>query len=200
VLGISAKETEQILKDVSKSGRLEKRPLNIKDAKGAPLQVLCSVVATRDDKGAFVGADITLHPVAEAVRSDFITADKQLDTKDESYYQIYFQAQIKTLWELAVQLGGKKLGANLDRIINETSERNVWAVSLKDGQATIELRTSHADVYRALLAKAVAYVATIVGKKAVAKGMQRVDDQLDPWLMAQVSDLRATQLFKDLLI
>lgn len=200
VLSISSKDSEALLKDVSKSGRLEKRPLEIKDAKGAPLQVLCTVVATRDDKGAFVGADITLHPVADAARSDFMTSGKSLDTKDESYYQTYFQAQIRTLWDLAVQLGGKKLGANLDRIINETAERNVWAVSLKEGQATIEVRTAHADVYRALLAKAVAYVATIVGKKAVAKGMQRVDDRLDPALMAQVSDLRATQLFKDLLI
>jgi len=200
VLGITAKETEQLLKDVSKSGRLDKRPLEIKDAKGAKVQVLCTLVATRDEKGGFIGADMTLHVVADASRSDFITPGQRLDTKDESYYQVYFQAQMKTLWELTVQLGGKKLGANLDRIISETAERNVWAVSLKDGQAAVEVRAAHADVYRALLAKAVAYVVTIVGKQAVTKGMQRVDDRLDPWLMAQVSDLRATQLFKDLLI
>ena len=101
---------------------------------------------------------------------------------------------------MAVQLGGKRLGANLDRIINETAQRNVWPISLQDGQATIELRSAHADVYRALLAKAVAYVASIVGKQAVTKGMQRVDDRLDPWIMAQVTDLRASQLFKDLLL
>ncbi len=200
VLGLPPKDVDQLLKDVSKAGRLDKRALEIKDSKGAVVQVLCSIVATRDDKGGFVGADVTLHAIADSGRSDFITVDKHLDTKDESYYQIYFQAQIKTLWEMAVQLGGKRLGANLDRIINETAQRNVWPISLQDGQATIELRSAHADVYRALLAKAVAYVASIVGKQAVTKGMQRVDDRLDPWIMAQVTDLRASQLFKDLLL
>ncbi len=200
VLGISAKDGEQLLKDVSKAGRLEKRLLEIKDTKGAVLQVLCTVVATKDDKGGFVGADITLRPVADTARSDFITVDKHLDTQDESFYQVYFQSQIKVLWDLAVQLGGKKLGANLDRIINETSERNVWAIKMQDGQVKVEQRSTDADVYRALLAKAVAYVVSIVGKKAVAKGMQSVDQRTDPHILEQVGELRASQLFKDLLI
>ncbi|HEX2618997.1 MAG TPA: serine/threonine-protein kinase, partial [Phototrophicaceae bacterium] len=200
VLNIPAKETEQLLQAVSKAGRLDKHPLEIKDSKGAKIQVMCSAIATRDDKGAFVGADLTLHAVADSARSDFITVEKRLDTKDESFYQVYFQAQIKTLWDLAVQLGGKKLGANLDHIINETAERNIWAISVQGGQAKIELRSTDADVYRALLAKAVAYVVSIVGKQAVARGMQRVDERTDPTIMAQVGELRASQLFKDLLI
>jgi hypothetical protein len=200
VLGLPPKDIEQLLKEVSKAGRLEKVPLTIKDSKGAGVQVLCTIVATRDDKGAFVGADLTLHPIADSNRSDFITVEQHLGTKDESYYQTYFHTQLKALWELAVQLGGRKLGANLDRIINETAERNVWAISLKDGDAKIELRAAHADVYRALLAKAVAYVVGIVGKKAVAREMQRIDDRIDPRIMEQVSELRALQLFKDLLI
>ncbi|MFN8372779.1 MAG: protein kinase [Anaerolineae bacterium] len=200
VLGISAKESEQLLKEVSKSGRLDKRPLELKDGKGALVQVLCTIVATRDDKGGFVGADISMRPVADQVRSDFITVDKRLDTQEETYYQTYFQIQIKTLWDLAIQLGGRKLGANLDRIINETAQRNVWAISLQDGQAKVDQRSAAADVYRALLAKAVAYVVSIVGKKAVAKGMQSVDERTDPRILAQVGELRASQLFKDLLI
>jgi hypothetical protein len=189
-----------LLKDVSKSGRVDKLPMEIKDAKGAKVQVICTVVATRDDRGGFVGADLTLHPVADPARSDFITMEKHLDTKNESYYETYFQTQVKTLWDLAVQLGGKKLGANLDKIISETAQRNVWAISVKDGQATVDTRTANVDVYRALLAKGVAYVASIVGKQAVARGMQKVDDRLDAKLMEQVADLRATQLFKDLLV
>jgi serine/threonine protein kinase len=200
VLGISQKEADQLLKDVSKSGRLDKRPLEIKDTKGAIVQVLCAVVATKDDKGGFVGADITLRPVADDARSDFITVDKTLDTQEESYYQTYFQSQMKTLWDLAVQLGGKKLGTNLDRIINETSQRNVWAIAMQDGQVKMEQRSAAVDVYRALLAKAVAYVASIVGKKAVAKGMQSVDERTESNILSKVGELRASQLFKDLLI
>lgn len=200
VLKITPQETEQLLQGVNKTGKIEKRPLEIQDSKNAKIQVLCTIIATRDDKGSFVGADITLHPIADADRSDFITVDKHLDTKDESYYQVYFQAQIKTLWELAVQLGGKKLGTNLDRIITETAQRNVWAITVANGQANIELRSADADVYRALLAKAVAYVVSIVGKQAVARGMQRVDDRTDPSVMAKVGELKASQFFKDLLI
>jgi hypothetical protein len=200
VLNIPAKEADQLLKEVSKTGRLDKRPLEIKDTKGVLVQVLCTVVATKDDKGGFIGADITLRPIADSARSDFVTVDKRLDTQEETYYQTYFQAQIMTLWELAVQLGGKKLGANLDRIINETAQRNVWAIAVQDGQTKVEQRSAATDVYRALLAKAVAYVVTIVGKKAVAKGMQSVDQRTDPRILEQVGELRASQLFKDLLI
>jgi serine/threonine protein kinase len=200
VLNIPAKETEALLKEVSKTGKLEKRQLTIKDTKGATVQVLCTVVATKDDKGGFVGADITLRPVADSDRSDFVTVEKRLDTSEETFYQTYFQEQIKMLWELAVTLGGKKLGANLDRIINETAQRNVWAISLQDGQAKVDLRSADSDVYRALLAKAVAYVVSIVGKKAVMKGMQTVDARTDARVLEHVGELRATQLFKDLLV
>lgn len=200
VLHLPAKTTDALLKEVSKTGRLDRRPLDIVDSKGVTVQVLCTAVATRDDKGAFVGADFTLHPQADVARSDFITVDKHLDTRDEGYYQVYFQEQVKTLWDLAVQLGGKRLGSNLDRILNETAERNVWAIQVQNGDAGIETRSADADVYRALLAKAVAYVAGIVGKQAVARGMQRVEDRMDPHIMTQVGELRASQLFKDLLI
>lgn len=198
VLNIPAKEADVMLKEVSTMGRLDKHPLEVKDAKGAKVQVLCTIVATRDDKGGFVGADMTLHPVADTERSDFITVEEHLDTQEKSYYQTYFQAQVKTLWELAVQLGGRKLGANLDRIINETAQRNVWAITMQDGQAKIEQPITQADIYRALLAKAVAYVVSIVGKKTVAKGMQSVDARTDYHILEQVSELRASQLFKDL--
>ncbi len=200
VLGISPKEAEQLLKEVSKAGRLDRRALDIKDSKGVGIQVITTIVATKDDKGGFVGADITLRPVSDPARSDFVTVDKRLDTQEKTFFETYFQSQIRTLWDLAVQLGGKKLGANLDRIITETAQRNVWPISMRDGQATVEQSSTDADVYRALLAKAVAYVVTIVGKKAVAKGMQSVDDRTDPHILGQVSELRASQLFKDLLV
>jgi serine/threonine-protein kinase len=199
VLGISSKEADQLLRDVNKAGQVDKRALDIKDSKGVVVQVLCTMVATRDDKGGFVGADVTLRPVADNARSDFITVEKHLDTQEETFFQTYFQAQMLALWEMVVQLGGRRLGANLDRIVNETAERNSWPITVRDGQASVDTRSADADVYRALLAKAIAYGVSIVGKKSVAKGMQSVDARTAPQILDKVAELRASQVFKDLL-
>lgn len=203
VLGFNRSVTDQLMKDIGKTGNVNDLELEILDSRGKMLTVHCNATATRDDKGAFVGADIALTPQAasssQSVAIDFDTVDKRLDTMQETYLQTYFRAQLEALRDLLVQLGGKRLSKNLEAIINETAQRNVWPVSMQDGQLQVELRTTDADIYQALLAKAIAYAVQVTGKRPVAKQMQAVDNRLDANVLSFVKELGLTTLFKDLL-
>ena len=156
-----------------------------------------SATATQDDKNAFVGADITLKPIHEVIvnTNDYDTVDRRIDTTDESYMQTYFILQMESLRNSMVQLGGKRLGSNLDKIINDTAQRNVWPVTMVDGKIDIDLHTNDADVYRALISKGIAYAVSLVGKKMVIKGMQVVDKQFDANDLRVVSELKIYDLF-----
>lgn len=198
VLGVDRKLAEQIIQQIGKAGKLDSQRLDVRDSYRRNVSVKLSAVATRDDKGGFVGADFTLNPIQEIVVSGadgFDTVDKRIDTTDESYLQLYFIKQMQALRTSAVQLGGKRLGDNLDRIINETAQRNVWPITMHNGEINIDLKSNDADVYRALLSKGIAYAVGLVGKKMVMKGMQSVDKQLDNHILSVVGELKLYELF-----
>lgn len=197
VLGIPREQADALIQQIGKHGQMDRQSLDIEVGSGAVINVWCSATATRDDKGAFVGADITLQPVMGDIRaaSDSSTALNAMDTTEETFLQTYFIKQMTALRAAVVQLGGPRLGRNLDRIINETAERNVWAVHMSDGQIQVDMQAAEVDVYRALLAKGIAYGVTLVGKKMIMKGLQAVDKQLDDHLLNFVKELRLYDLF-----
>lgn len=197
VLGVERQTTEQFIQQVGKRGRVGEERIDIKDAFGTTVSVMWSATATQDDKNAFVGADITLKPIQDVIvnTNDFQTMDKRVDTTDESFMQTYFSRQMQALRDSMVQLGGKRLGTNLDKIINDTAQRNVWPVTMFDGRINIELQSNNPDVYRALLAKGIAYAVGMVGKKMVIKSMQAVDKQLDASILKVVDQLKIYELF-----
>ncbi len=197
VLGIDRKQTEALMQQIGKSGQLNAQQLDIKDNQGVVISVMCSAMATRDDKNEFVGADITLKPIQDVIvpmGDSGITMDT-MDTTEESFLQLYFIKQMGALRTSVIQLGGPRLGRNLERIINETAERNVWPVSMTEGNLQVDLREGEVDVYRALLAKGIAYGVSLVGKKMVLKGMQSVDKQLDERMLIFTKELRLYDLF-----
>jgi len=197
VLGIERPQADQLIQEVGKTGKVSEKRLDIKDSRGNIIGVWCSATATRDDKGAFVGADITIKPVQDTIApaSEPTLTAKTFDTSEESFLESYFIKQMTALRSSMVQLGGQRLGRNLDTIINETAQRNVWPVSMENGQIKVEVKNTDADVYRALLAKGIAYAVHLVGKKMVIKGMQAVDKQLDSRMLEFVRDFRLYELF-----
>jgi len=193
VLGIQPKVADQLVKDAGKNGRVEIQQLDLRDARGGTVSVACTAIATYDDKRAFVGMDVTLRPLVADLHGDvvveFPTVQANLDSKEETYLQTYFTAQIKALQNLLIQLGGRRVGANLERIINETAQRNVWPVTMQDGQVQVQLKSSDADIYRALLAKGVAYATSVTGERIVKKEMQATDQRIDPRIVEFVKEL-----------
>jgi serine/threonine protein kinase len=201
VIGVDRKTADQIIQDVNKGKRVLEQPITITDSQGNKLAVLCTAAATHDDKGAFVGADISLQVLRESEDqfADFKTISERLDTIEESFLQTYFTAQLESIRNLLMNMGGKRVAANLEKIINETSQRNVWPVSMRDGKIDVNLRSTDSDIYRALLAKAITYAASVMGPKLVAKEMAAVDKKMDARVLGLIQQLGLQELLKELL-
>lgn len=179
IIGLDSETVEQLIQEIGETGRVSERQLTLQDARGAPFAVFCGGVATYDNDGAFVGADITLRRAASTPDSRPDTIAIDLNTKDETMLQMYFTAQVEALHELLIRLGGQRLGSNLETIINETSQRNVWPVNMQSGRVHVELKITDVDVYNALLSKAAAFARSVSGPSMVRKKMQGIDKTMD---------------------
>jgi hypothetical protein len=184
VLGVTPQVAQQLIKDVSALGQIDSRKVDAKDAEGD----------TYDNKKNFVGSDFTLKPIWPGVEETKIIESpsqvEKLDSTEESYLQVYFTTQYGALQKLLTQVGGKRLSEHLDKIINETAERNVWPVKAQNGQLTINLKSSDADSYRALLAKSVTYANMVIGDRIVAREMNAVDAKMNPKILEYVQAFR----------
>jgi len=200
VLGCDPGVAQDIMQAISEAGGIDEIALEITDSQGKQWQVGCSALATRDDDGTFVGADITLRMMTEATNlEDISSIQKPADTREENYLQEYFKVQVETLHTLLQQWAGKKVSRYLEDIINETGQRNVWPVSMDNGYITVQLKRSDTDIYQALLARAISYTAGIVGDKIVMKELQRINDKTNPVALQFVKRLGLDDLYQDIL-
>ena len=202
VLGTAKDLLDQFFTTLAQSGQVDEWELAIYDAKGTQFPVLVSAVATKDDRGDFVGADITLKlPSADDGPStgSFQTMEHRLNIREETIVHAYFSAHIDAMYDLMTKWTGKRAGATLENIINETAERNVWAVHMSDGHVTVEIKSADADIYRALIAKATAYAIKVIGKKVVRNTVRGVDGELDEQTLQVAHQLGLQDVFDELL-
>ena len=191
-----------IMEEISQSGKSAKREIEITDSRNKKQRVMCSGVATKDDDGTFVGADITLTPIPNVtdVPSEAIEViHGTMDTREADYLRQYFTAQIDGLYEMMIQWAGKRVAQNLEDIINETSQRNVWAVSMKRGNVTLELKRNDEDVYQALMARAITYAASILGEKQVVQEIEYINKNVDSSAMKYIQAIGLDKLYQDIL-
>jgi hypothetical protein len=194
VLTISPKIVEKLISDLNRTPQVSIPHLEIRDAQGNINFVDLSAIATYDAKKKFVGADITLHSAIDInqgeVKIDFVDSEEYLNTTEESFLQNYFNIQLAGILDLLVQMGGTKLRSNLQMILNETAERNSWPFVINENKFGIDVRSANADIYRALLAKAVAYADTVVGDRVVRKHIQAVESKIDAQTLRVAENLR----------
>lgn len=203
VLGIDAKIAKQILDTINSKGELDNVHLSITDSKGKAQEVSLSALATRDDDGTFVGADIHLQHLpkdSDAPPSEeFVTVQQMMDTQERAYLQEYFITQLEALYELMVNWAGKKVAVYMQDIINETAQRNVWPVTMEKGHVTAELKKTDVEVYQALLARGMVYAASIIGQNQVIKEMQYINKKTNPNVLNFAKTLGLDELYKSLL-
>jgi serine/threonine protein kinase len=200
VLKADKKRLHDLFSELTRSGQVYDAELSIEDSKGKQFKVLFSALATQDDQGEFIGADVSLKPANQEVQSNsFQTAEKPMDTRQETVIQFYFSAHVEALYKLMVQWAGKRAGNNLERIINETAERNVWPIQMSDGHITVELRRTDVDIYRALIAKSVTYAIKVLGAKVVRKTVEGVDKGFDDHTLQVAQSLGLQVVFDELL-
>lgn len=203
VLGCDEALADKMMAEIGSVGFVENWLIEITDTQGHHRQVRCMALATRDDDDKFVGADITLEIIPDATDptlvGGFSSAQRPQDSREENFLQNYFKSQIASLFDLVVQWGGKKVGRSLEEIINETGKRNVWPVTMSNGNITVQLTRSDTDIYQALLARGISYAASIIGPKLVRRELERVNKKTDPAVFGFVKKLGLDQLYDEIL-
>ena len=200
VLGIDQKTADQYLKDVNRFGHLSVQAVELRSGNGEVIRASLRGSATFDDEGNFIGADFALQPKEDPGTADTIhpgSAEVELATSENTHLELYFGSQLQGLRTLLVSAGGPRFGTNLERIINETAERNGWPVHLSDNEPEIEYRIRETHIYHALLSKAAAYASNVMGPKLVEKQMRSVDDKMDVESLKLAGRLGLRDIFID---
>jgi PAS domain S-box-containing protein len=215
VVGIEADLARNLLQDVAQSGYIDGRDLRLQTTDGRVLNVSCSGIATYDENGKFLGADMTLRDVTSDGSLDFEKAtfgdvvsqqvlkiDEQVEelrVKDALMpLQQYFADQIKVLEEVLSQIGGSRLVGHLEGALNETAERQAWSFHIEKGNVTVNLRETQPEAYRALLSKAVNYAVSVIGPSMIARKMRVPDDAADARVLELAEQHGLRELFKRL--
>lgn len=215
VLGIEADLARSLLQDMAECGYIDGRDLQIQSTDGRMHHVTCSGIATYDENGKFLGADMTLRDMTSDGSMDFEKAtfgdvvsqqvlkiDDQVENMrvKDAYAPLeqYFESQIMVLREVLQQIGGKRLAAHLEDSLNETADRQKWSIRLEQGKIEVNLRETEPEAYRALLSKAVNYAVSVIGQTMIAKRMRVADDSADARVLELAEQHGLRELFKRL--
>ncbi len=202
VLGIPASTSAELIDAIKNMNEIVDLELTITDAHGKQKPVSCYAVATRDSEGAFVGSDITLTVIVSDTTPPsgaFDPNQQTMNSKETNFLQIYFVKQVDSLYTLIEQWAGRRVAHQLQEIINETGQRNVWPINMTDGHITVEIKRTDVDMYQALLARAMTYAAEIIGKQQVIRELEYVNKNMDRHVIAAVQKMGLDELYKDLL-
>lgn len=182
VLGIEAEVAKQLIQEVAKIGHIYSRPLTLRDASGSPVEVYCTVEATYNEKGECLGADLSLRQSAPMKEESLVETplSQDYDSSQRSFLQLYVTSQLDALRVLVNRVGGPRLGKSLERVLNETSERNGWPVRFNEGRVEGISSAIEPTVYQALLVKAIHYGVNVIGAGIVEKQLKAVEDQMGP--------------------
>jgi serine/threonine-protein kinase len=201
ILGTDKKITDQLIKDVNKIGNVNERPLELTDASGKKTNVLCTAAATYDENGKPAGADLSFKYISapSGVVADAEEDEDDFTTGEKSYINLYFNSQVDALRVLLMRVGGPKLGDTLERIINETSDRNGWSIHIEDGHVKTgdEDQILEAHIFHALLVKAMTYAIGVIGVKMVEKQVQAVEEQMGERAVRLSKKLGLKEIFLD---
>ncbi len=188
VMGIDMDAAGLLLRDISRAGQVIGQPLDLHNVLGEAIHVLCNGLATYDERRKFIGADLILTPDGAATAAHVPSSERHAPpgSAEHEAYQAYFQAVVTVLRDLVERIGGKRLGSDLGNILNETARRNSWSFSSNNQAYVVEAGGNEAEVYRALLARAHTYAASIIGDHLVVKGIQKLDSRFSAGALSMI--------------
>lgn len=203
VLGVDETVTLQLFKAIDTNNAIENVQIEITNSRGKRQMVICNAIATRDDKGTFVGADIQLATLPKDTddppSSDFLIIEPDVNTREQMQVRDYFATQLQCLYKLSKNWGGSKVAARYELLINEVAERNDWAFEMNKGEINTDNLHNDLDMFKALSARGMNYTAFILGKKQVIKELDRMHKKMDTNMLSIVQMLGLDTLHQDIL-
>jgi len=158
------------------------------------MRVLCTGVATYDDRNSFIGADLTLRSSSSAaiIHQPLTHADslsthiQQVQAQAESLesealLQVYVTAQLGALDILLARMGGPRVRKTLTTVAHKKAEQLGLPLCMADGIVKLTCRTREQDSSdcMALLQEVTNYAASVIGRRMVVDELRAVDGQMD---------------------
>lgn len=159
-------EVDHFYPELHEKGVIQKRVMQILGGLG---HISLTGVASYDDKGGLLGADIYVSPLKE---EDLMS----LPLDERSYHEEipnYVSAQLETLHDYMQNVGGENMSQRMRISLNETAERGGWPIRLSTNAVEVG-PDAEIEAYTAIMAKAIIYCKTAVGIRPTAK---RISEQ-----------------------
>lgn len=209
VLKVAPQNVSELITTIARLGYVRDHIIESQGIDGERLSIACTGVATSDDQGSFIGADLTICDVTRfgptdphvvdhgdilSVRIKEIQgeAEKQWVEEEETLALGYFTAQVSALQVLLGRMGGPRVWEMVETLVNHTANKHDWPVQLRGGRLIVSGEELPIDAYAVLLDQVVDYGVSIIGQQAIVREMQAVDRQMTDHLreMAGQAGLR----------
>ncbi|MBN1310501.1 MAG: PAS domain-containing protein [Anaerolineae bacterium] len=193
ILGTDPRNIGELLSSIARMGYIRDHVLEIQIPDEESLNIACTGVATYDDQGILIGADLTLCDITdiEAANTHFIDSgdvlDARIDINSETAEQGvdreqtlalgYFTAQVAAVQKLLDRMGGPRVREMVETLVNQAANQHHWPVQLQGGRVHISGEGLSLDAYAVLLEQAVDYGTRIIGRQAILRELQTVDSQ-----------------------
>lgn len=197
------------MQTIARQGFLADVPLTLPLRGGARLPLSLDGVAAYDESNRFIGADVLLaQPAARRPRTtplrhpDALASYFQQSLREAqvgrgmTFLQVYVCVQVEILQVLLARMGGPRMRAALESVINETAARLRIPAHMEQGY--LEFVSSHTNIghYRALLRAAFAYSVDAIGRRAVSQELSLIDMHVTPGLLPLVAHLDLDSLLE----
>lgn len=192
ILRVDQAAIAALLQEVAHTGYDHERSLILQSRSGEATEVLCSSVATYNEQGGFIGADITLYEnEARSAQADVVPQHEdvlqarieqiQVETEareaeqEQANLQLYFTAQMNALQVLLARMGGPRIHAALEESVNQLAQKKGWAMRAQSGHIVLDEKGLPPEGYVTLLKEVVDYASNIIGRPPVMQEMRMVD-------------------------
>lgn len=208
-LRVAPQSVSELMAAIARTGYVREHLIDTQGDDGERLSIACTGVATYDDQGSFIGADLTIcdathfaptnphvvdHGDILSVRIKEIQgeAEKQWVEEEETLALGYFTALMSALQVLLGRMGGPRVWEMVETLVNHTANKHDWSVQLRGGRLIVSGEELPIDAYVVLLDQVVDYGASIIGQQIIVREMQAVDGQMTDHLrdMAGQAGLR----------
>jgi hypothetical protein len=200
-LKVSQKTAELLLDEIRKKGQLSDRLVELTEL--TPLNTLVSIsgVATYDQNGSYLGANVMLRKVAKAdpkvstqermaIVTDVRPVPKVQETDMEAgflehkmFVELYFTTHIRAMYVLMGRLVGLAANKNLDKIINTIASERQADVNVENGLFISDITTVDYETFRIVLSEVINYAVNVIGQRMVLREIQSIDAQMHPGVL-----------------
>jgi len=215
IMHMSHHDAQEMLHEASQNGTLAGRWLHLKDLRGQAFELFCSGVATYDERGGFLGVDLTLLDAVDdlagdqAPRHHYDVLHQHVDRVYQSTYStvsehsdpdalllnLYLKAHIDALGVLLSRLAGYRVRGTMEGIFNSRAERQSWPVRLRGSELTFTGSTMPREAYHDLLNTLIQYASGVVGRRQACSELAAVHDHAAERVRALVDALDIPRLF-----